>query len=88
MRTKDRKQIDWEVLVSQVPWFEILLKPAQLGANYTQRAATQLTTSNTSASHDLNHPESSIFAGDNGKNAKYDAWQELHQTYKTTLQAL
>lgn len=41
----------WKVLESQIPNFKILLKPTQLVGIYTQKAATQLTTKNTSAVH-------------------------------------
>lgn len=63
-----------DVLLSQIPMFEIFLKPTRLGPIYKQKAATQPTTHNTSATHEPSlTPEGSIPANEEGQNDKFDA---------------
>lgn len=54
-KKNEMKQKSWEVPVLQVLEFGILIKPTQLGAIYTQAAATQLTANKTSATQDSNY---------------------------------
>lgn len=62
------------MLVLQVPVFKITIKPSPHEASYTQLDASQLTTSNTSVTRNLNHLERMIYDDGDGENVSYDTW--------------